>query len=121
LKRTLVVEGELRLTGGRCAACGHMTIPIRRVCPACGNQPVAETTYGPRGTVENWVDLQVSTDAYQAPYQVGFVTLNEGPRLFTRLESVRSRDQAVRLAGEPDRDTYWFVADRTTTPIGGQG
>ncbi len=120
MKRTAVVDGQLHLVGGRCQVCGHMTIPLRAVCPACRAHPVLEASYGPTARVESWADLKVSTDAYPAPYQVGFVVLDGGPRLFTRLVGVDSRDQVVRLAGEPERDIYWFAADETATHVGGQ-
>lgn len=109
MSRVTFVDGEPRLRGGRCAACGHATVPFRRVCPACRRDNLEEAAFGPYGSAHGSVELQVSTDGNPAPYTVGLVKLSEGPTVFARLVGMEAGHPSVRLEVQPDSDSYWFV------------
>lgn len=110
IARTTNTEaGEPRLVGGRCTSCGHATFPVRAVCPVCGS-PMEEEAFGPGATVESIATLHVSTDEAEAPYSVGMLLVDDGPRLLSRIEGAGTGDRA-RLVTDPDEDVFWFASE----------
>lgn len=105
----MLVDGQPRLRGARCPACGHATIPIRRVCPACRRDGLVVTAFGPTGRALSSVELHVTTSGNPAPYSVGMVTLEEGPTVFARVTGADGPDALVRLEADVESDNYWFV------------
>ncbi|MQA80495.1 MAG: hypothetical protein GEV10_18785 [Streptosporangiales bacterium] len=94
-------EGELRVQ--RCSACGHHHFPPTSRCAACLSVKVEWTAVSGRGSLWSWV---VMHRAYftalkgSLPYEVGFVRLDEGPMMMTRLVEIRGRDLACDMPVE---------------------
>jgi uncharacterized OB-fold protein len=70
------------LRGSRCTVCGHLSCPPEAFCPAGHGRSTVETTLAGRGTVYTSTVVHVPHAEYGAPYQVAYVDLEEGPRLF---------------------------------------
>lgn len=114
MKRVRNSSGQMRLLGGRCEECGHLTIPHRAVCPSCRSISPVETYLGPHGTVERSSDLLVPTDGVHAPYWVGLVRLAEGPLVFARVKGEVEPGDPVQLQVDEVSDTYWFTTSDDT-------
>lgn len=80
-----LADGRIELQ--RCAACGHVPFPPRRVCPACGCPDLPWHPTSSHGTVHAFTI--VARPAQQGgPYNVVLVDLDDGPRLMSRVEGV---------------------------------
>lgn len=103
-------DGEPRLVGSRCPACGHVTFPRREGCPACrAPGAMTEAALGPGGVVEGSVLLHVSTEETEAPYTLGLVRLDDGPTLLTRVDGADGAGARVVVRADPETDTFWFA------------
>lgn len=76
------------LVGGRCAACGFITLGARPICPAClaegtmGDEPIGRT-----GTLYTATVIHQAPAGFAAPYAVGYVDLDDGVRVFAHIET----------------------------------
>lgn len=76
-----------------CAECGKVWVESGPTCPFCGAEGGSEVTLSGRGRLVSWTVIRVAPARYaaEAPYAVGLLQLDEGPRL------------TARLAGDPER------------------
>jgi hypothetical protein len=75
-----LARGELRLQ--RCTACGAWRHPPRHRCAACGSADTGWERVSGRGRLFSWtVTHQAIDPAFETPYAVVVVELDEGPRL----------------------------------------
>ena len=83
----------MTLAGRRCAECGRLAVDGGKACPFCGAAGGSEVTLSGRGALVSWTVIRVPPARYaaEAPYTVGLVELEEGPRL------------TARIAGDPER------------------
>jgi len=80
------------LAGRRCVECGRVAIDRGKACPFCGGEGGTEVALSGRGALVSWTVIRVAPARYadEAPYTVGLVELEEGPRL------------TARIAGDPE-------------------
>jgi uncharacterized protein len=80
-------DGQVRLIGGRCPACGRHQFPRSEICPYCGTDAVEEVSLSPAGTLWAWTAVTAPPPGYrgEVPYGFGVVELPEGLRVLTRL------------------------------------
>jgi uncharacterized OB-fold protein len=108
-------KGELRLQ--RCAQCRTWRHPPRYRCAACGSAEVTWDLASGRGTVFSWTITHRAVDpAFEPPYAVVVVELEEGPRLVGSpmgIENSELRlDLPVVVELEPVSDTIALIAFR---------
>jgi uncharacterized OB-fold protein len=79
--------------GRRCADCGKLSVEIGATCPFCGSAGGDAVTLSGRARLVSWTVIRVAPARYasEAPYAIGLLELDEGPRLTARVE------------GDPDR------------------
>jgi uncharacterized OB-fold protein len=88
------VDGDVRLLGSQCEACGVITFPRQASCPRCTSLDVRDRPLGRRGTLWSWT-IQcfapksppyavAAGDAFE-PYGVGYVELPGEVRVEARL------------------------------------
>jgi uncharacterized protein len=72
-----------RLCTTRCDACHLHTFPPKAFCPHCWSRKVSWTDLSGRGTLYSCTTVHAAPAAFrqQAPYRVGIVDLEEGPRI----------------------------------------
>lgn len=83
-----VVAGALQLR--RCTRCGTCFVLPLPSCPECAGEPELVVSEG-RGSLYTWVVVNHAFDdelAQQVPYVVGAVELDEGARIFARVEGI---------------------------------
>jgi len=96
------LDGEPRLVGGRCGACGTVTFPSQDACPRCAATEMADHPLARRGRLWAWTTQEFPPPAPPytgptgddfVPYGVGYVELGGELRVETRLtesEGLRS-------------------------------
>jgi uncharacterized OB-fold protein len=82
-----IVDGEARLRGSRCEACGRHDFPARQVCGDCSYRTMREVELSGHGTLIVSTRLEVPPMGFEEPIWVGLVELREGPRFFGLLTS----------------------------------
>lgn len=78
-----------RLTAPRCDACGHVWLPPGPWCVRCWSRAFGWVELSGRGTVTSFVRFHqryYRQGPFDVPYAVAEVTLEEGPRLYARLD-----------------------------------
>lgn len=77
--------GVLRST--RCVACGYTGFPPRNLCRACWGRDLEWVDLPPEGRLYSFTRVHVVPGAFaaDAPYAIGIVDLDGGPRLMCRL------------------------------------
>ena len=74
----------------RCTECGRVRFPPMPGCPHCGAAGRDEVEASGGGTIYSWVRVHRSADpafADEVPYTIVAVDLDEGCRMFGRLET----------------------------------
>jgi uncharacterized OB-fold protein len=118
---TAAADGSLQLR--RCTRCGtHFVLPLP-TCPECGGEPELVLASG-TGTLYTWVVVHHAFDAdlaRQVPYVVGAVELDEGARIFARIEGIDLDELRAdtRLSAtypqEPGRPPIVFVPETSAS------
>ena len=96
-----------RLLVQSCAGCGHRQHYPRAMCTRCGGTDLGWIEAGGGGTVYSFTHSQRSPDpsAFEPPYTIAIVILDEGPRLLTTVTGPGIRcDTRVRLGWKPLED-----------------
>jgi hypothetical protein len=76
-----------KLLGLRCESCGALIIPPKKVCPTCKSEKLEVKEYSGRGAVDIFTVIRVAPTkfAQSAPFAIGIVKLDEGPRIMGRI------------------------------------
>ncbi|MHA1238518.1 MAG: Zn-ribbon domain-containing OB-fold protein [Candidatus Odinarchaeia archaeon] len=79
-----------KLVGIKCNNCGEVTVPLRYLCSKCGSNNVNTLTLSGKGTLESYTVIHVAPKKFvdNAPYIVGIIKLEEGPRVSARITDV---------------------------------
>src|SRR5579863_6323052 len=86
---------ELRLQ--RCGACGSTYFPPQSFCPRCLSDDVEVVRSSGRGFLYSYVISHLAAPGFEAPYVIGVVELEEGPRLLTNIVDVPADPDQLRL------------------------
>ena len=87
--------GELRLQ--RCNACSSVYFPPRPFCPECGSRSVAVFAASGKGRLESYVINQRPHPAWEEPYAIALIRLEEGPRLMSNVVGCAQTPEALQL------------------------
>lgn len=87
--------GELRLQ--RCGDCGHVYFPPRPFCPSCSSRNVAVFAASGRGRLYSYVINQRPHPAWDAPYAIAAVQLDEGPMMMSNIVDCPQTPEALVL------------------------
>ena len=93
------------LTGNMCPECGRKYFPPREVCPVCHRKSVGrmvEFTFSGRGRIYSHTTVhQVPADfAFQRPYVIALVELEEGPMVTAQIVDVDPEDVHIGMPVE---------------------
>jgi hypothetical protein len=88
-------HGELRLQ--RCNECDHIYFPPRPFCPACSSRAVKVFKASGRGRLLSYVINYRPHPAWQGPYAIAIVELNEGPRMMSNIVGCDQTPEALQL------------------------
>lgn len=99
--------GEVRLSGIRCGTCGHVSFPVRPVCPNCFGTEVEGAPIGAKATLLSHTISHVAPDGFEAPLVQAWVRVDEGPELFSLLSC--TAEQAASLSSEQRLELELFT------------
>jgi uncharacterized OB-fold protein len=108
--------GELRLQ--RCTECANAYFPPRPFCPACGSRDVAVFAASGRATLHSYViNHRAAPDsAFEAPYAIAIVELDEGPRMMTNITDAPQTPEAL-LLDMPLEVVFEPVTEEISVPL----
>jgi uncharacterized protein len=87
--------GELRLQ--RCDACAQVYFPPRPFCPKCASRDVSVFRASGRAKLYSYVINQRNHPAFEGPYSIAVVQLDEGPRMMTNIVDCPQTPEALVL------------------------
>ena len=87
--------GELRLQ--RCNECDHIYFPPRPFCPACSSRSVEVFKASGHGRLLSYVINYRPHPAWQGPYAIAIVELDEGPRMMSNIVGCDQTPDALQL------------------------
>lgn len=81
------IPARYRLDAGRCRGCGQVSLPVRRVCPACRGSDMEPVRLARRGRVITSTVIRVPPDEFtsEAPYAMAIVQTPEGATLMAQV------------------------------------
>lgn len=104
----VVVDGQVRLKGGRSPSHQNIFFPFSEICPETGKKDVESVTFGPCGTLYSYAIVHVSS-AKKVPYVIGYVDFPSGARVLAIVQGVEGElacDLPVELRSDAND---WFV------------
>ncbi len=105
--------GELRLQ--RCNDCGTIYFPPRPFCPNCLSKSVEVFAASGNATLYSYVINERPHPAFEGPYSIAVVQLEEGPRMMTNLVNVAQTPEALVL-DMPLQVVFEVINDDITLP-----
>jgi uncharacterized OB-fold protein len=111
-------DGQFRTT--RCDACHGYTFPPKPFCPHCWSRSVSWAELSGRGRLYSATRVHAAPAAFRAdaPYRVGIVDLEEGPRIAVRIwdHDAIALDAPVQIVALRYEDGPLFAARRLGVP-----
>lgn len=74
--------GAPGLKGSQCTACGQTVLLQVAACPRCGGREIKPACIGQRATLGQSSEVFHSADGFEAPYFIGQIETEQGPRTF---------------------------------------
>lgn len=108
------LAGELRLQ--KCDDCAHVYFPPRPFCPACSSRSVAVFAASGRGVLDSYVINERPHPAFEGPYSIAVVRLEEGPRLMTNIVGCAQTPETLVL-DMPVRVTFEQLSEHIALPL----
>ena len=91
------------LLGSRCTACGYVSFPRKEVCPACVKKGCLEDIELSRtGKIDTFSVLHVAAPGFPVPYVVGYVRVEEGPRVFGIIQRDEESPDSLEIGQEAE-------------------
>jgi uncharacterized protein len=89
------------LLGSRCSKCAEVVFPAMNDCPNC----VSHNTMRPHrlrghGVLRDFVIVHRGAKGFPVPYVQAHVKLDDGPVVYSNLDSVAPRDDAIDIGAE---------------------
>ena len=99
-----------------CASCYHIYFPPRPFCPACGSKDVKIQIASGKATLDSYVINHRKHPAFDSPYSIAIVKLEEGPQMMTNIVDCPQTPEALQL-DMPLAVKYEELSDEITLPL----
>ena len=106
--------GELRLQ--RCDECAHVYFPPRPFCPQCASRSVSVFAASGRARLDSYVINNRPHPAFDGPYAIALVALEEGPRMMSNIVGCEQTPEALVL-DMPLQVTFEAQNDTISLPL----
>lgn len=106
--------GELKLQ--RCDSCSQVYFPPRPFCPKCSSRSVSIFNASGRATLASYVINHRPHPAWDEPYAVAIVELEEGPRMLSNITGAEQTPEALQLDMALEVE-YHKMTDDITLPL----
>ncbi|NJN52336.1 MAG: DNA-binding protein [Gammaproteobacteria bacterium] len=107
-------RSELRLQ--RCDECAHVYFPPRPFCPACSSREVTVFAARGKGKLLSYVINERGHPAWDGPYSIAIVELDEGVRMMSNVVECPQTPQALVL-DMPLEVTFLPLTEEITLPL----
>ena len=110
-----IERDQVHLIGSRCDSCGALAFPTRQVCATCGSTALSRVRLGGKGRLYTFAIVRQAPKEFPTPYVIGYVDLDEGVRVFTRVVTGSEKDlrlgmpMTLRAAPLPDGGTVAYA------------
>jgi uncharacterized OB-fold protein len=99
------------IKGFRCPKCNWSDVFETKTCPRCHSE-VKEASFSPRGQIATFTVIRYPPKGFveEAPYIVGIVALENGPRVIGRIKAEFEQlktNQVVQYMGK-SKGALWF-------------
>jgi uncharacterized protein len=89
----LEIDGDLvHLIGSSCDSCGAHAFPPRQVCASCRSAELRRVRLSGMGSLYTYAIVRQAPKQFPTPYIIGYVDLDEGVRVFTRVATSSEQD-----------------------------
>ena len=90
-------ENKLMVT--RCTKCKKLYMPPRADCSKCKSSEMEWVELSGRGKLATYTAMETAPQTFEkdAPFIIGIVELEEGPRIMARLRNVKREDVKVGM------------------------
>ena len=106
-------DGKLRLQ--QCSECKQHQFYPRNICSHCGGDQLAWIDASGRGVIASFtVVRRAISDAYEAPYVIVLIDLEEGPRMMSSLIDADPDSVAI---GDPVEVSFADWSEDITMPV----
>jgi uncharacterized OB-fold protein len=100
----------------RCTRCATVYFPPRPFCPACSTREVEIQEASGRGFLYSYVISHRPHPAFDGPYSIAVVELDEGPRMMTNIVGCEQTPEALQLDMAVEV-TFEPITDQITLPL----
>ncbi|MCB1645757.1 MAG: Zn-ribbon domain-containing OB-fold protein [Pseudomonadales bacterium] len=105
--------GELRLQ--QCNDCSAVYFPPRPFCPTCGHREVSVIRASGKGKLYSYIINHRPHPAFDGPYSIAVVELDEGPRMMTNIVNTPQAPESLTL-DMPVVVTFESMSDDISLP-----
>lgn len=103
------------LIGKKCARCGKIQFPGGKLCTDCLCRDTEDVLIGRRGTLFSFTTTYGPTATIQPPFAVGYITTEEGLRVFAPLRMEEGRPFAIGAKVALEVAPLWTEGDTAVT------
>ncbi|MEM2941097.1 MAG: Zn-ribbon domain-containing OB-fold protein [Thermoproteota archaeon] len=92
-----------RLLGTYCENCNSNFFPPRKICPKCRRKgKIKQVEFSGRGKVFSYTIVNIGSRAFEkyAPYIIGLIELEEGPRVISQIVDCKPEDVYIGMEVE---------------------
>ena len=104
-------SGKEALLGGRCSSCNQIFFPLTHKCLNCGHEHLEKIELSRRGTLYSYTTGYMPALHFMPPYTVGYITLNEGVRIFAPLKVEEGMPLDIGMEMELIIEKLWEEGD----------
>lgn len=106
--------GQLLLQS--CSSCENIYFPPRPFCPKCGSRKIEISQASGKATLDSYVINHRNHPAFDGPYAIAIVKLDEGPRMMTNIVGCPQTPESLAL-DMPLVVKYERVSEEITLPL----
>lgn len=100
-----LIQGDLadwKMVGQKCANCGKMAYPIKRVCPECFSTDLAEFELSKHGSLHTFTVTHLGPPELKTPYILAMVDLPEGIKLMGQMDVADPLNHTLQVGAAVD-------------------
>ena len=102
----------LALLGTQCKSCGNTFFPKVEYCPKCPDVNLEEIPLSRKGTLYTFTTTYMPSMHFDAPFSVGYVSIDDGPLVFGPLEKIDNKPFKIGMEMEIRMESLWTEEDK---------
>lgn len=108
IKKYFEFVSERKFMGMKCRECGAYILPPKSICKKCGSKEFEWVKFSGKGSLHTFTVIHVAAKRFlnDAPYVVGVVQLEEGPKITARIVGVDPNKPETIKTGMPLKATF---------------